>query len=335
MVTQSRERLVHRVLEGLRALLHGPHFRAQHLHAEDVRLLPLDIERAHVDDAFEAEARAGGRGRDAMLARAGFGDDALFAHAAGEQDLPDHVVDLVGAGVVELLALEVDLGAAEVFGQPLGEIERARAPDIVLEQVVELGLESGIGLRLLIGLLERENERHQRLGDEASAIDAEAAALVRALAIGIGLFELAHSLNSDGVARERAPGRRDKRPDLGRVLDARRALDAGGNIDAAGAAQRDRRLDRVGVEAAGQQPGNGRAKIPRQAPVERTAVAARQRRVLRRLGVDQQGVGDALVGLRGGEVSARRDPDRLHRRAAEKLADLLHPRRTFRSRAIA
>ena len=186
------QRLVHGVLEGLRALLDGPDFRAQHLHAEDVRLLPLDVERAHEDDAFEAEARAGGRGRDAMLARAGFGDDALLAHAAGEQDLPDHVVDLVGAGVVELLALEVDLGAAEVFGQPLGEIERARAPDIVLEQVVELGLESGIGLRLLIGLFERENERHQRLGDEASAVNAEASALVRALAIGIGLFELAH-----------------------------------------------------------------------------------------------------------------------------------------------
>ena len=88
-----------------------------------------------------------------MLACAGFGDDALLAHAASEQDLPDHVVDLVRAGVVQLLALEVDFCAAEVFGQPLGEIERARAPDIMLEQVVELGLEGGIGLRLLVGLL--------------------------------------------------------------------------------------------------------------------------------------------------------------------------------------
>ena len=184
--------LVHRVLERPRALLHRPHFRAQHLHAEDVRLLPLDVDRAHVDDAFEAEARAGGRGRDAVLAGARFGDDALLAHAAGEQDLAEHVVDLVRAGVVELVALEIDLGAAELLGQPLGEIERARAADIVLEQVVELGLESRIGLRLLIGLFEREDQRHQRLGDEASAIDAEAAALVRALAIGIGLFELAH-----------------------------------------------------------------------------------------------------------------------------------------------
>ena len=69
------------------------------------------------------------------------------------------------------------------------------------------------------------------------------------VAIGIGLFELAHSRNSFGRPRERAPRRGDESPDLGLVLDAGRALDAGGDIDAAGAAQRDRRLDRFGVES--------------------------------------------------------------------------------------
>ena len=43
-----------------------------------------------------------------------------------------HVVDLVRAGVVQLVALEVDLRAAEPLGQPLGEVERARAADVVL-----------------------------------------------------------------------------------------------------------------------------------------------------------------------------------------------------------
>ena len=135
------QRLVHRVLERARARLDRAHLGAQHLHAEDVRLLPLDVDRAHVDDAVEAEARAGGRGGDAVLAGAGLGDDALLAHAPGEQDLAEHVVDLVRAGVVELVALEIDLRAAELLGQPLGEIERARPPDIVLEEAVELGLE--------------------------------------------------------------------------------------------------------------------------------------------------------------------------------------------------
>ena len=47
------------------------------------------IDRAHVDDAFEAEHRADRGGGDAVLARAGFGDDAGLAHASGEQDLAD------------------------------------------------------------------------------------------------------------------------------------------------------------------------------------------------------------------------------------------------------
>src|SRR6185437_6457329 len=139
-----------------------------------------------------------------MLAGAGFSDDPLFSHPAGEQDLAEHVVDFVRAGVVELLALEIDPGAAELLRQPFGEIERARAPDIMLEQGVELGLELGIGLRLLVSLLELEDQRHQRLGDEAPPVNAEAAALVGARAIGIGLLELAHLIHFLGGARERA-----------------------------------------------------------------------------------------------------------------------------------
>jgi hypothetical protein len=89
--------LVHGVLEGLGAGLHRHHLGAQHVHAEHVGLLPLHVHRAHVDDAFEPEAGAEGRGGDPVLAAPGLGDDALLAHAAGEQDLAQHVVHLVGA----------------------------------------------------------------------------------------------------------------------------------------------------------------------------------------------------------------------------------------------
>ena len=52
------------------------------------------------------EQRRGGRGGDAVLAGAGLGDEALLAHALGQQRLAEHVVDLVRPGVVEVLALE-------------------------------------------------------------------------------------------------------------------------------------------------------------------------------------------------------------------------------------
>ncbi len=166
---------------------HRHYLRAEELHAEDVRLLPLDVGGAHVDDAGQAEAGGNGGRGDAVLAGAGLGDDPGLAHAPGEQDLAEAVVDLVRAGVIELVALEVDLRAAEMFRQALGEIEGARAPGIVRGQMLQLGLEGRICLGVLPGLLEIEDQRHQRLGDEPTAEQAEMATLVRACAIGIGL----------------------------------------------------------------------------------------------------------------------------------------------------
>jgi hypothetical protein len=66
-----------------------------------------------------------------MLAGAGFGDDPGLAHAAGQQDLAQAIVDLVAAGMVELVALEIDFRAAKLLGQPLGEIERRRPSGIM------------------------------------------------------------------------------------------------------------------------------------------------------------------------------------------------------------
>ena len=141
---------------------------------------------AHEDDAGNVEQRAGRGGGHAMLAGAGLGDDARLAHALGQQHLAQHVVDLVRAGVVQLVALEVDLGAAQLLGQALGEIERAGPAGIVLQQIVEFVLERRIGLGRVVGLLQLEDQRHQRFGDIAAAENAEMAALVGAGAETVG-----------------------------------------------------------------------------------------------------------------------------------------------------
>jgi len=64
------------------------------------------------------------------------------------------LVDLVRAGVVQLIALQIDLGPTEVIGQTLGVEERARPADIMLEVIIEFGLEFGVGLAGRIGLLD-------------------------------------------------------------------------------------------------------------------------------------------------------------------------------------
>ena len=242
------QRLVHRVLQGRGAGMHRHDLGAEQLHAEHVRLLPLDVGRAHVDDAGQVEQRAGGRGGDAVLAGAGLGDDAALAHAARQQDLAEHVVDLVRAGMVQLVAFEIELGAAEMPGQPLGEIERARPPDIMVEVIGQLGVEVRVVPGRVVGLLDRQDQRHQRLGDIAPAIDAEMAARVRPAAIGVRCLH--HFLAARCTTETRrhgelllsclrvfvlikAAGDGQEFADLLRVLVAGAALDAGGHIDRA------------------------------------------------------------------------------------------------------
>ena len=172
-----------------------------------------------------------------MHAGAGLGNDARLAHAARQQDLAQHVVHLVRAGVIEILALEVDFrAAADACGHAIGEIERRRPADIVLEIARPSPLKFRIVLGLRVGLLELEDERHQRLGDEAAAIEAEMPALVGPGAERIGLLD-GHALLVDlarvlaSSARCRA-GRADEGADLVRILVAGRALDAGRDVDA-------------------------------------------------------------------------------------------------------
>ena len=75
--------------------------------------LPPHVLLAHVDHALEAQQRADRGGRHAVLAGAGLGDDAPLAHAPRKQTLAQAVVDLVRAGVQQILALEVDPRAAQ------------------------------------------------------------------------------------------------------------------------------------------------------------------------------------------------------------------------------
>jgi hypothetical protein len=95
----------HRLLQRPRAGVDAHHLGAEQPHALHVRLLAAHVLGAHVDDALQVEQRARRGRRDAVLARPGLGDHAWLAHAAGEQRLPQGVVDLVRAGVGEVFAL--------------------------------------------------------------------------------------------------------------------------------------------------------------------------------------------------------------------------------------
>ena len=171
------QRLVDGVLERGAAGLDRDHLGAEEVHPGDVERLPLGVDRAHVDGAVEAEVRRGGGAGDAVLAGAGLGDHPGLAHPLGQQRLAEHVADLVGAGVVEVLALEQDPGA-DLLAEPLGVVERARHAGVLAQDAVELRDELRVGHRLLPGDGQLVERGDQRLGHEPAAEVAEPAALV-------------------------------------------------------------------------------------------------------------------------------------------------------------
>ena len=81
-------------------------FRTEHAHTCNVQGLTTRIDLAHVDAAFQAEHGAHRSGGDTVLTCTGFSDDTGLAHALDQQSLPECIVDLVRAGMVEILTLE-------------------------------------------------------------------------------------------------------------------------------------------------------------------------------------------------------------------------------------
>ena len=121
-----------------------------------------------------------------MLAGAGFRDDARFAHALRQHDLSQHRIDLMRAGMVQLITLEIDFRTAELVRQAFGKPKRARPTHIMGQQPAPFIHKGRVALRFLIGFFNLEDQRHQGFGDETPAIRAEAATGIRPLAEGIG-----------------------------------------------------------------------------------------------------------------------------------------------------
>ena len=119
-------------------------------------------------------ARDRGRG-DAVLARAGFGDDARLAHAAGQQDLAHGVVDFVRAGVEQILALEINFRAAQFARQPFGKIKRGGPAAKLAQIIMQFPLKFRVVLRAEIFLLQLLQRMHQRFRHITSAVRAKVA----------------------------------------------------------------------------------------------------------------------------------------------------------------
>jgi hypothetical protein len=61
-----------------------------------------------------------------------------------------------------------------MFCETFGELERRGTAREIFEEIVEASLEDGIGFGLFVDALEFEERNHERFGDVAAAVRAEA-----------------------------------------------------------------------------------------------------------------------------------------------------------------
>src|SRR6202022_3715758 len=83
-------------------------------------------------------------------------------------------INFVGAGMKQVFALQINLGAAQLFAQAGGEKQRRGTSGIGSKQTVEASFELRITLGFGVGNFEFLERSHQDFGDIASAINAEA-----------------------------------------------------------------------------------------------------------------------------------------------------------------
>jgi hypothetical protein len=182
-VAHGRDPVTHRFVDGVLersgAGVNPANGCAEQLHAEHVQGLAHHVFCAHVYVALEAEQRAHRRGCHTVLPRPGLRDHPTLAHAHGEECLAQRVVDLVSAGVGEILALQEDPGAAGGLGQTTRFVDRRWSAYVVTQQPREAIRELGILSGVEVGALERGDGCDQRFRHETAAVRAVITARVR------------------------------------------------------------------------------------------------------------------------------------------------------------
>ena len=176
-IADTSSPLAHRfadgVLQGCRACGNRYNLRTEQTHFVDVERLTFGILLAHKYNALHSHQGCRGSRRNSVLTRACLGDKPCLAHLFGEQRLSENVVDLVRAGVVEVLALQVYFRAAEVVCHLLRKVQTRRSAGILIKELRKLPVELRVVFIVIVGFFKLDHRVHQRFGDILSAVNAE------------------------------------------------------------------------------------------------------------------------------------------------------------------
>ena len=179
--------LIGGIFEGFVAAGHGTNPRPQHLHLLYVEVLTGNIGLTHIDYAGHIHQGAYGGCGHTVLSGSGFGDDPFLAHATGQQNLPQSIVDFMGTGMVQVFTFEVN-SSPVFFGETFGVVERGWTSDVITEQIIQLFLEAGVSHHLQVVFAQIFDSRIQDLWNVCPAEGAVITVFVNVVLHRIGVF---------------------------------------------------------------------------------------------------------------------------------------------------
>ena len=149
------------------------HLSTPQAHLVYVESLAFSIFLAHEYFAFHVHQRRRRSRGNTVLTCARFSNNARFTHLLGKQNLPEHVIDLMRTGVVQVFTLQVDLCATQRLGQTLGIVQKRRTIGVFVQKLVQLRLEFWVIFVAIVSFLELDNGIHQRFRHVLPTMDAE------------------------------------------------------------------------------------------------------------------------------------------------------------------
>lgn len=151
------------------------HLCAQDPHPGNIGRLLCNVHLAHVYLAFQAKEGGGRCQGHAVLSGAGLCNQTLLAHEFGKKALAHTVVQLVGAGVVKVLPLQVNLAVPDFLGQPLAVVNRCGPALELLAYPAQFIDELGRVADGLVGVCNLLKSRDQLIGQVSAPIRAKTA----------------------------------------------------------------------------------------------------------------------------------------------------------------
>ena len=145
-------------------------FRSQKAHPIHVQRLTLHILFSHKYFTFHTHHGSCSSCRHPMLTGSCLCDHTGFSHFLCQQHLPQHVINLMCTGMVQILSLQIHFRSAEILCHMCRIVQPGRSSRILIQKFRQFPVELRVIFIMIVGFLQFQNRIHQRLRNILSAV---------------------------------------------------------------------------------------------------------------------------------------------------------------------